>query len=350
MVNQRLRRAGLPVAVSAVVAAVAVVGTILANGTAGAETTTPAAGPDRAAVVKAAEDLAAKYAAKGGTKRAAAAAAGTDELNFGDLTGDGKADLAAIDSSGTLWVYPGKAYVYSGTGTRSKSLFSARIKVGTGWGKFTSLVRHGDFNADGLQDILTRDTQGRLFFYAGTGNPAAMFKKGTQAGTGWGGFTSIAGGGDLSGDGRDDLLGQKKTGELVLYYGTNNPAAPFKAKGAVIGSGWKGDLLTSYGDWTADGRTEWMFRNTAGAVYQYDSKSGTFPIGARTPVFDAPDGFILKNMVGMGNLTSDADSPYGALPDLIWQLTDGTLLLVAPDTGDDFDIEIGTGWAGYRIF
>ena len=39
MVNLRLRRAGLPIAVSALVAAVAVAGTILANGTAGAETT-----------------------------------------------------------------------------------------------------------------------------------------------------------------------------------------------------------------------------------------------------------------------------------------------------------------------
>src|SRR3712207_7890310 len=58
----------------------------------------------------------------------------------------------SVDKSGTLWVYPGKAYQYSGTGTRSKSLFSARIKVGTGWGKFTSLVRHGDFNGDGRQD------------------------------------------------------------------------------------------------------------------------------------------------------------------------------------------------------
>ena len=348
MVNQRLRRAGLPVAVSAVVAAVAVVGTILANGTAGAETT-PAAGPDRAAVAAAAGKLAAKHTLKDTAKqRAAAAALATDELNFGDLTGDGKADLAAIDGSGTMYVYPGKRYVWDGSGTRSKALFGTRIKVGSGWGKFTSLVRHGDFNGDSRQDILTRDTSGRLFFYAGTGNPAAMFKKGTQAGTGWGSFTSITGSGDLTGDGRDDLLGQKTTGELVLYTGTNNPAAPFKAKGAVVGTGWKGDLLTSIGEWTTDGISEFMFRNKAGAVYFYNSRPGNNPIGTRETVFDAPDGFVLKNMVGMGDLTSD--SGYFPTPDVIWQLTDGTLLLVAPDTGVDFDVEIGTGWGGYRLF
>jgi hypothetical protein len=175
-----------------------------------------------------------------------------------------------------------------------------------------------------------------------------MFKKGTQAGTGWGGFTSITGGGDLNSDGFDDLLGQKATGELVLYYGTGNSTTPFRAKGTVIGTGWKGSLLTSFGDWTGDTRTEWMFRNTAGTVYQYDSKAGTFPIGTRHEVIPGPDGFILKNMVGMGNLTSDA--AFVPTPDLIWQLTDGTLLLVAPDTGPEFDVVIGTGWGGYRLF
>ncbi len=352
MVNQRLRRAGLPVAVSAVVAAAAVVATLMTNGTAGAETTAAAA-PDRAAAVKAADAIAAQRGIRKSDKRAKAAAAAlaTDESNFGDLTGDGKADLAAIDGGGTLYVYPGKAYAWNGTGTRSKSLFGARIKVGTGWGKFTSLVRHGDFNVDGRQDVLTRDSAGRLFFYAGTGNPAGMFEKGTQAGTGWGGFTSITGGGDLDGDGFDDLLGQKATGELVLYYGTGNPVTPFRPKGDVIGTGWKGSLLTSVGDWTADTRTEWFFRNTAGTLYSYDSRSGPFPIGARTQVLPAPQGNVLKNMVGTGNLTSDSDIGVEPVPDLIWQLTDGTLQLVAPDTDPDrYDLQIGSGWGGYRIF
>jgi hypothetical protein len=214
-----------------------------------------------------------------GAQARAAAASATDELNFGDLTGDGKADLAAIDRSGAMYVYPGKRYVWDGTGTRSKSLFSARIKIGTGWGKFNSLVRHGDFNGDTLQDVLTRDAQGRLFFYAGTGNPAAIFKKGVQAGTGWGGFTSITGAGDLDSDGKDDLLGQKTNGDLVLYKGTGNPAAPFGARGTRIGTGWKGSLLTAMGDWSSDSRTEFMFRNTAGAVTLYASKSGANPIG-----------------------------------------------------------------------
>lgn len=344
MANKLLRRAGLPAAVGAVVAAVAVAGTLLTNGTAGAETA-PTAVSHRA-VAAAATALAAQHRDVRSAKRAAAP---TSETDFGDLTGDGKADLAAVDRAGALWVYPGKAHVHDGPGPRSTELFQPRIKLGAGWGAFTSLVRHGDFNNDGRQDVLARDSQGRLLFYAGTGNPAGMLARATQAGTGWGGFTSIAGGGDLDGDGFDDLLGQKTTGELVLYYGTGNPVAPFRSKGDVIGTGWKGSLLTSVGDWTLDTRTEWVFRNTAGTVYQYDSRSGAFPIGSRYQVMPAPEGFGLQNMVGMGDLTSDRG--IFAVPDLLWQLTDGSLMMVAPDTAAlDSEVLIGSGWTGYRLF
>ena len=344
MVNLRLRRAGLPIAVSAVVAAVAVAGTLMANGTAGAETTKA----DPTVALAEAATAAKKFAIKESSAKARAfAAASTDESNFGDLTGDGKADLAAIDKSGTMWVYPGKQYVYPGTGTRSTSFFSARLKVGTGWGKFTSLVRHGDFNGDGRQDILTRDASGKLFFYAGTGNPAGMFKKGTQAGTGWGNFTSITGAGDLNGDGKDDLLGQQTDGKLALYTGTNKPAAPFASKGKIIGTGWKGSLLTAMGDLSGDGRSEFLFRNTSGVVYLYESRSGSNPIGARTTVI--PEGEVgnyLKNMVGMGDLASDAE--WVPTPDTLWQGKGGELLLFSADW--EGDVEIGTGWANYRIF
>jgi hypothetical protein len=351
MVNLRLRRAGLPIAVSAVVAAVAVTGTIFAMGTAGAETvtaTTVTAAADPAAqraAVAAARKAAPKLSASG--KRALAAAA--DEQDYGDITGDGKADLAAIDSGGAMWVYPGKRYIYPGSGTRSKNIFGTRQLVGTGWGKFNSLVRHGSFNGDDRQDILTRDAKGNLAFYAGTGDPAAMFKKGTPAGTGWGNFVSITGAGDLNGDGRDDLLGQKTNGDLALYTGTGTIAKPFSTRGTIIGTGWKGDLLTALGDVTGDGRSEFAFRNTKGLVTYYDSKSGANPIGKGTVVItDGDVGKFLKNIVGPGDLTSDAG--YTPTPDTVWQFKDGYLYVIAYDSDPDGDAEIGSGWGSFRLF
>ena len=54
----------------------------------------------------------------------------------------------------------------------------------------------------------------------------------------------------------------------------------------------------------------------------------------------------------MGNLYSDADSEYGVLPDVIWQLTNGELVLYAVDAAleTDEDVTIGKGWGNYRIF
>jgi len=350
MVNLRLRRVGLPVAVSALVAAVAVTGTIIANGTAGAETAAPGPDPGYAAIQQAAF-VAHKNAKKKPAKKLARAAAGapTDELKFGDLTGDGKADLAAVDSTGVLWVYPGKAYRWDGQGTRSTSLFETRFKVGGGWAKFTSLVRHGDFDSDGKQDVLVRDSAGVLFLYAGTGTTPSVLGKGKQVGTSWGSFTSIVGGGDLNLDGKDDLLGQKSNGDLLLYANTGNPAVPF-TKGKIIGTGFRGSLLTTVGDWTYDLRPEFMFRNTQNVVRKYESKSGEMPIGGSEIVVDATGGSVLTNMIGMGDLTSD--ETYEPLPDVLLQGQDGSLTMYSWDwdPASPEATKVGRGWGAYRLF
>jgi hypothetical protein len=335
MINVRLRRAGLPAVITAALA-----GVVLAAGTAHADTGPSAAD---AATAKAAVGVAA--ALPDGT------AAATDERKFGDLTGDGKADLAAIDGSGTLWVYPGRGYVWDGQGTRSKTLFDARFQAGTGWGAFTDIVRHGDFNGDGKQDILTRGPSGNLTLYAGTGNrDQIVSRKGTPAGTGWTDFDSIAGPGDITGDGNDDLLGQQTDGDLVLYSGTGDAAHPFAARGTVVGTGWNGDLLTTMGDWTNDGRSELMFRGSEGALWVYRSALGASPYGPRYGITGSASGRGMKGIIGMGDLTSDAG--YTALPDVLWQGTDGTLFLVSKDVKAAIgsDIIISFGWAGYRLF
>jgi hypothetical protein len=332
-----------------VLAVVAAAGTVLATtGTAAAEPAPSLVAPDHAAIARAADEMAARHSLRNtAAVRAKMAAAPTDELRFGDLTGDGRADLAAVDSAGVLWVYPGKQYEWDGVGTRSTTLFGARIQVGRGWGAFTSLVRHGDFDGDGKQDILARDSQGRLLFYAGTGSTTGMFKAGIVAGTGWGSMLSIIGSGDFDFDGRDDVIGQNSAGELRLYPGTGDGAAPFRGKGVVVGTGWRGNLLTSIGDWTGDGITELIFRHQSGAVYQYDSRPGVLPIGKRWDVLPAPEGFGVQNFIGMGNLTSDSD--YFPVPDLLWQMTDGTLRMSAPDTTAE-SLEISKGWSSYRLF
>ena len=50
----------------------------------------------------------------------------------GDLTGDGKPDLVARDSSGNLYLYPG-------TGN-SSAPYGSRSRIDTGWGTYDAIV------------------------------------------------------------------------------------------------------------------------------------------------------------------------------------------------------------------
>jgi VCBS repeat protein len=285
-------------------------------------------------------------------RQGAAAARATDELHFGDLDGDGRADLAAVDSAGKLWVYPGLAYVYPPThGPRPAAYFASRFQAGTGWSKFTALVRHGDWNNDGRQDILARDGQGRLFLYAGTGARPAVVRNGVQVGTGWNSFVDIVGAGDADRDGFDDLMG-RRNGKLTIYYGTGNAAAPFRRATATSGQGWNGDLLTSLGDWNFDGRTDYLFRSTTDEVRLFWSTSTGFP--SQRPLLTIEAGAGVRFMAGMGNLTSDSEVGGEPItqptPDVAYTDAAGRLWVLTGDTDDEFNHRIGSGWRGYRIF
>lgn len=72
----------------------------------------------------------------------------------GDIDGDGHDDLIAVrDSTDELVLYPG-----DGRGGST----DARV-IGTGWGAMTDLIAPGDWDGDGLNDLLLVHESGRLF-------------------------------------------------------------------------------------------------------------------------------------------------------------------------------------------
>ena len=282
-------------------------------------------------------------------RKMAAAAAPTDETKFGDMTGDGKADLLAVGPDGNLYVYPGRGIVYSGTGERQRGYFDRRIKAGTNWNSFDHRVRHGDWNTDGKQDVLAVTAQGRLVFYAGTGNAAQPVANGVVMGNGWTGFDDLVGIGDGNGDGFDDLIA-RKNGRLIRYEGTGNTGGIFRRHPVAAGNGWNGSKLTSVGDWTGDGVSEFVFRNTNNQLWLYRGRAGSgFPANSPSALGSTGFGASLNQLVGMGNLTSDAGRT--ALPDLVFTaIPGGGLWAVAPDTGESFNGSLGAGWSGYILF
>ncbi|MGW5778659.1 FG-GAP-like repeat-containing protein [Streptomyces sp. NPDC003863] len=134
----------------------------------------------------------------------------------GDLTGDGKADLLASDGDGVLWTYPGNG----------RGWFGARKKVGGGWKAINELVGAGDMNSDKKADLVARDTSGKLWLYPGNGSGWFTTRKLIGTG-GWNSHAELAGLGDVTGDGRPDVVAHARGREsyegrvrLLVYPGT----------------------------------------------------------------------------------------------------------------------------------
>lgn len=149
----------------------------------------------------------------------------------GDVTGDYKADLLSVDSAGVLWIYPGK-----GDGT-----FATRVKVGSGWNQYNALLGHGDFNGDGKTDLIARaKSTGDVYLYKGAGKSGtgafATRVKVRKAWTGYNAFDTV---GDVTGDGRADLLARTPAGTLYLYKGTGKATSEIFATRISVGTDFK---------------------------------------------------------------------------------------------------------------
>ncbi|MFI9584004.1 FG-GAP repeat domain-containing protein [Streptomyces sp. NPDC052236] len=145
--------------------------------------------------------------------------------------------------------------------------------IGSGWGIYTMLVGPGDLSGDGKGDLLARDSAGALYLYKGNGTGTGFAAR-IKLGTGWNTFNKLVGAGDINGDGLADVVARTTGGSLYLYPGSGVATAPFKAR-TLIGSGWGGfNKLASPGDMDGDGKADLLAVNSAGTLYRY-SANGT---------------------------------------------------------------------------
>ena len=128
----------------------------------------------------------------------------------GDWTGDGRPDVIARKSStAELFLYPSNS---------SGKLESGR-RIGTGWNGMQAIVAPGDWNNDGIPDVIaTNRSTGDMFFYAGNGR-GGFAAAGRKIGHGWGQTKSIAAVGDWNGDKNLDLAAVTYGGAGIIYHG-----------------------------------------------------------------------------------------------------------------------------------
>ncbi|MET8969871.1 FG-GAP repeat domain-containing protein [Streptomyces hydrogenans] len=156
------------------------------------------------------------------------------------------------------------------------TLYADMARIGSGWGVYDALAGSGDLSGDGKGDLLARDKSGVLYLYPGNGKGTSLGAR-VRVGSGWGVYDRLVGAGDHTGDGRADLLARTTGGDLYLYAGTGSATAPFKAR-VRIGSGWNTyKHLAATGDMNGDGKGDLIGVTAAGTVYRYlNTRPGVF--------------------------------------------------------------------------
>ncbi|GAA2030640.1 hypothetical protein GCM10009839_32980 [Catenulispora yoronensis] len=272
-------------------------------------------------------------------------APGSISGTMADFNHDGKIDLVAVDPNDVLYLYPGTG----GTGTNT---FGTRVQIGSGFS--TTLTQDdllvGDVNGDTYPDLVVVNSgTGDLVMFPGTnGTGANTFGPSVLLGVGWGSNWRHLMLGDVNGDGKADLLGFASDGGLYAYPSTGGTGTGTFGSSVLVGSGWSTSWThMMLGDITRDGKADLLaVDSTTGNLYLYPSTGGigTIAFGASSQVGSAWAGMTQLNL---GDVTGDQRL------DIVAVAADGNMYAYPGTGGSGLGtfgnaILIGSGWSNMR--
>jgi glucose/arabinose dehydrogenase len=223
-----------------------------------------------------------------------------------DLTGDGRNDLLAVDGD-TLVRFDGT----TPTG------FGVQQTVSSAWDA-SRTAQVGDFDADGVADVVSRDAAGAMWLHLGDGSGGVLAP--VQIAPAHAHQTFLVGPGDFNGDGRPDIITGDTSGRMWLWKGNGTAALSAPQQ---IGTGWTGFIVFPVGDFNGDRKPDLLARTPTGEVRLYPG-NGTGRFGSRTRV--AANWKVFTALLGPGDVTGDGRA------DILARAPNGTLRLY-PGTG-----------------
>jgi len=252
-------------------------------------------------------------------------------VGTGDFNGDGRVDLLWRNNDGTVtdWLADSNGGFY---GNAANFL----TQLDNGW----QIAGTGDFNGDGRADILWRSGSGLVTdwiaeangsFYGNSANFLAQADASQH----------IAGTGDFNGDGLEDILWRSTDGTVTDWLAqadgsfTSN-AANFQAE---VDNGWH---IAGTGDFNGDGLTDMLWQSDSGLVTDWiaEANGGFYGNSAN---------FLTQVSSGV-HVAEIGDFNGDAIDDILWRSPDGTVSVSLGNSNGsftastDFTSQVGNSW------
>jgi hypothetical protein len=188
-------------------------------------------------------------------------------IGTGDFNGDGKTDILLRNADGTItdWLaaradstivdVPNAPFANNG----DNSWVSVPIS--------SNIVGAGDFNGDGRTDILLRNANGTIFNFLGTAN-GGFVNNGDNSSVTLAASWLVAAIGDFNGDGLSDILWRSDSGAIFDFLGTANGGFVNNgdASWVSVDNSWH---VAGVGKFNGDARDDILWRNDSGAIFDF---------------------------------------------------------------------------------